>query len=220
MIGSHFVRGAGARDLGAGKGGRLRGGGGAGGVGPLPDAEADHRGFRGDDVSQAALENDRSSVHDPDSIAEALGFLKVVGREDHRDALRFEVLEESPYAAARFGVEPGRGLVEEEDRGLPHESAREVEAALFTAGERADLDFRAVREVDGVEGLLRGHWPRARSCPHANRFSDGQLGGEAAGLEHGPRVGANLRAVLRGVHAEDRYAPACGGCETFDDFES
>ena len=80
-------------------------------------------------------------VHDGDAVAEEVGLLHVVGRQDDRHAGLFvELADVLPDVAARLGVEAQGRLVEEEDLGPVDQAAGDLEAALHAA--RVLLDER------------------------------------------------------------------------------
>src|SRR3989442_3326198 len=66
----------------------------------------------------------RSMVHDRHAIAQPLGFLHVVRRQQHRAARRPEAADHVPQLAPRLRVEPGGGLVQEQELRPGHERDR------------------------------------------------------------------------------------------------
>ena len=77
-------------------------------------------------------------VHDHEPVAQLLGLVHVVGRQDERHAALLEPVEPVPDQVARLRVEPGRGLVEQQQLGLVDERAGDREAPLHAARERLD----------------------------------------------------------------------------------
>ncbi len=85
-------------------------------------------------------------VDDPDPAGERVGLLQVLGGEEDGDALLGgEPRDLVPERGAALDVEPGRGLVEEEDAGAVGERQRQVEAALHPARVAADFAVGRLR---------------------------------------------------------------------------
>ena len=63
-----------------------------------------------------ALGDDLRLVHDDEPVAQLLGLVHVVGREDERHAALLEPVQAVPQQVAGLRVEAGRRLVEEQDR--------------------------------------------------------------------------------------------------------
>ena len=83
-----------------------------------------------DQRARAALGDDPAVVHDDEPVAQLLGLVHVVRRDDERDALALEPEEPVPQHVPRLGVEAGGGLVEQEHLGVVHQAARDGEPAL------------------------------------------------------------------------------------------
>src|SRR6185437_103722 len=100
----------------------------------------DHLGLDvpGDERRRRALGELAPSVDDLDAIAQALGFVHEVRREEDRLALAQQRAQLLPHEVARLRVEAGGGLVEEEQVRIVHERAREHQPALHAAGELFD----------------------------------------------------------------------------------
>ena len=77
-------------------------------------------------------------VHDGDAVAEALGFVHVVGRKDDGAAVELELVDQIPKLAAGLRVEAGGGLVEEQKIGIADQGAGQREALLLAAGKGSD----------------------------------------------------------------------------------
>ena len=93
-------------------------------------------------------------VHDDEPVAQLLGLVHVVRREDERHALPLQAVEPLPDDVPRLRVEAGRRLVEQQHLRLVDERARDREAALHAARQRLDLVVRALGELDELEQLV------------------------------------------------------------------
>ena len=69
-----------------------------------------------DELARAALGDDLRLVHDDQPVAQLLGLVHVVRRQDQRHAALLEPVEAIPQEVAGLRVEPGRRLVEQQDR--------------------------------------------------------------------------------------------------------
>ena len=108
-----------------------------------------------------------------------------------------------------FGVEPGRRLVEEEHLGAAEQRERQVEAPPLTPGQLLDPYVGPPLEPDELQRLRRGPGPAGAARPHPHGLRDGQLGGEAALLEHHADPGPYGGPLGYGSWPEDPH-PAAG----------
>ena len=90
-------------------------------------------------------------MHDANSIA-SLGLFHVVRRQHDRDAIVLaQMLEVVPELAARRGIQPGAGLVEQQQLGFMQESFGQLDAALQPARQGLDAVARARCEPEPLE---------------------------------------------------------------------
>ena len=162
-----------------------------------------------------ALRHDAALVDDPDAVGEQVGLLQVLRGEEHGHAVvRGQALDLGPERAAALRVEPGGGLVEEEDARAVHQREREVEAPLHPAGVAADLAVRGLgqphprQQLVAAPDALRTRQAVQRGLklhvltPREERIEGGLLEGGSDG-------GPDLRAFLH--HVMPRHAGAAGG---------
>ena len=69
-----------------------------------------------DQLARRALGDDLRLVHDHEPVAQLLGLVHVVGRQDERHAALLEPVEPVPQQVAGLRVEAGRRLVEQQQR--------------------------------------------------------------------------------------------------------
>ena len=108
----------------------------------------------GDECARAALGDDPAVVHDDEPVAQLLGLVHVVRRDDEGDALALEPEQPVPQHVSRLRVEPGGRLVEEQHLGVVHEAARDGEPALHPARQRLDPVVAALGELGELEQLV------------------------------------------------------------------
>src|SRR5437868_1643120 len=88
----------------------------------LTPARALRPGPRRGDIGQ-----DRALVDDPDAVGERVRLLQVLGGQEDRDpVLVGQALDLLPQRGATLDVQPGGGLVQEQDPGRMHERQRQV----------------------------------------------------------------------------------------------
>ena len=85
------------------------------------------------ELGEGAVLDDRALVQDRDAVGELLGLVEVLRRQQHGRAALREILDGLPHLEARLRVEPGRGLVEEDDRRVADQAHRDVEPAAHAA---------------------------------------------------------------------------------------
>ena len=116
--------------------------------------------------------------------ASSVGLVEVLGRQEDRDAVGDQLADGLPHDPAAARVEPGRGLVEEDDPRVADEGHGEVEPPAHAAGVRRDRLLRRLDEVEALEQLID---------PPA-----------ALGLAQVPEVGHQLEVLLAGEQPVDR----------------
>ena len=109
----------------------------------------------GDQLSRRAFGDLPAVVEDDEPVAQALGLVHEVGRQQDRLALLEQVLQALPHQVTRLRVEAGGRLVEEHQVGVVDERAAEREAPLHAARKLAGLGARLGLQRGEVEQL--GH---------------------------------------------------------------
>src|SRR5262245_52591294 len=102
----------------------------------------------------SSLRDDFAMVDDGEALAEGVGFVHVMGRQDDRFALAVVAADDFPEQEARLRIEAGGGLVKEEDLGVVHHGARDRDALHHAAGEAADHVVGAVVQPELVEEFV------------------------------------------------------------------
>ena len=112
-----------------------------------------------------ALGDDPGLVHDDQPVAQLLGLVHVVGRQDERHAALLQSIEPIPEQVARLRVEARRRLVEQQERGLVDQRAGDGQASLHPARQRLDLVVRALGQLGELEQLVGARPTSARLSP-------------------------------------------------------
>ena len=107
-----------------------------------------------DQLARRALGDDLRLVHDDEPVAELLGLVHVVRREDEGHAALLEPVQPVPEEVARLRVEARRRLVEEQQVRLVDQRPRDRQAPLHAARQRLHLVLRALGELDELEQLV------------------------------------------------------------------
>ena len=93
-------------------------------------------------------------VHDRDAVAQGVGLLNVMGRQQDRAALAAHLQDRIVQLATGLGVEAGRRLVEEEDLGLVDERQGQREALPLAAGEGVEGTVGFLAQGEAVDELI------------------------------------------------------------------
>ena len=107
------------------------------------------------ELVRRALGDHEPLVDDGDAIAQAIGLVQVLGREENRRPLGHEALDELPEAESAPGIEAGRRLVEKEHGRPRNKRAGEVEPSAHAAGIRLHDAVAGLRQVELLEQLVR-----------------------------------------------------------------
>ena len=107
------------------------------------------------ELGGGALGDELAEVDDAYAVSQAVGFFKIVGREEYGDAeVGVDATYFFPDSGSADGVEAGGGLVEEKYFGIVDEGCGEVEPALHAAGIGADEPVYGRADVhERLEGL-------------------------------------------------------------------
>lgn len=116
-----------------------------------------------------------------DAVGGALDEVAVVADDDERAR---PAVEDVLQLGQGLDVEVVGGLVEEEDVGLVHQEAQDLEAAAFTAGEVADRGpLLLLGEAELLAELAGGHLPALAQVDALAHLLDG--------LQHPQRRGSS-----------------------------
>ena len=101
-------------------------------------------------------------VHDRHPVAEPVGLLHVVRRQQHRQPVAVQLVEDLPQGEAALRVEAGGRLVEEQDVRIVRDAARDHQTLGHAARERVDAGRGAVGQTELLQQFRR---PRPRLPP-------------------------------------------------------
>src|SRR5579871_585318 len=90
-----------------------------------------------DQIRGGALGDDLTVVDDGQAVAETLGFIHVMRRQQDRAAVALKGADDVPELATALRIEPGRGLVKKEDLRIANQRSRYGETLALSAGEFA-----------------------------------------------------------------------------------
>ena len=125
------------------------------GLGVEPQLDNFARRVVRDEIARRTLGHDGAMIHHHESIAELLGLVHVVGRDDERDAFSLQAVETFPEQVPGLGVEPGGRLVEDQEFRLVDEGSGNGEAAFHAAGKVVDPVVRPLGELREFEKFGR-----------------------------------------------------------------
>ncbi len=109
-----------------------------------------------------ALGDHLAVIDDRDLVGEPIGLFEILGGEQHCGALGDQFADQVPHPEPASGVEPSRGLVEEEHARLGDQGPCEVEPAAHAS--RVPLD-RPVAGIGQLESLQQLPGPRSAPFP-------------------------------------------------------
>ena len=180
-----------------------------------------------------------SGVHERDAVA-AFGLVEIMRGDDEGDALARHLIDQRPEAAARNGIDPARGFVEEDHARSMKDRAGEGEPLLPASRQRARDQVFLAKKARGVNrpGLAFSHGHAGQAVDAAEEtqvLNDGQIVIQAEALGHvadpafqrlgvfGDVDAENTRAAGRGSekaaeHADGRRLPSTVRSEEAEDF--
>ena len=138
--------------------------------------------------------------------AELVGFLEVLRREQYVGAVGHQVPDRTPQVHAAARIEPGGGLIQQQELRPADQARAEVEAAPHATRVGADEAVAGVGQIQSFEHVRgrRGRVPPAQPeqpCDHPQVLGAGHRGldrrvlpGETDDLAHALRLGADVDA--------------------------
>jgi hypothetical protein len=124
-----------------------------------------------------------------------------VGREQDRAARALEFFDQLPQLTPGLRIEPGGGLIQEQEIGIADERAGQREPLLLAARERADARPPLLLQLNELDHVLRRGAFLEEAAEQTHRLLDGELVGKLRFLEldsepllQGARVGFPLQA--------------------------
>ena len=171
------------------------------------DAEKVAHPVLGDELFGGAVGNQAAVLHQKRAREGRLDVFHLMGDEQDAAARRGHLRERLAHVPHAFGVEPGAGLVEDDDLRAVHQGAREEHAARLAGGQGVDLalgQLDAPQLLHAVEGNL------------ALAFGDREAGRHAQAAEEAAQHDVDRRQMhgdlvlhARGHHAD--HAAHLGG---------
>jgi hypothetical protein len=143
-----------------------------------------------------------SVVHDRDAVAELLGFLDVVGREQDGLLFLLEFLDNVVDFAADLRVESGRRFIEKHDARIVHQRHGQRQALLLAAGELGVERIFLFFESESREQLGRAPAAGVEAAEEVQGFANAHLVGQRGGLQR--RADDELKLVARPVAGPGR----------------
>jgi hypothetical protein len=122
-------------------------------------------------------------VDDGDAIAQALGFVHVVRREEDRPSAALQVAEDVPHLAARLRIEARRRFVEKKQLRIAYQGRGNGQTLLLSARELANPGVLLFVEFNHVEHLDRIEAAIVEGAKETKRLKDGELFGEFGFLQ-------------------------------------
>ena len=165
-----------------------------------------------DQLSRRSLGDDLPLVHDDEAVAELLGLLHVVRRQEQCHALALEPVEPVPDDVARLRVQPGRRLVQQKHLRVVDERPGDRQPALHPARERLHAILGAIGELDELEQLVGPLAQHRAGKPEVAPVDDdvlahGQLHVERVLLGNDSEPSTDRDAVSSRVEPEDAELP-------------
>ena len=102
-------------------------------------------------LARGALGDQAAVVEYRDPVGELVGFLEVLGGEEHGDAAGHQAADDLPHGAAAARVKPGRRLVEEDDLRVADQRHRQVQLPAHAAGVGRHELARRFRQVEPLK---------------------------------------------------------------------
>ena len=165
-----------------------------------------------DDLGDGAV-REQFAVGNVGEPMAAFGFIHVMRGDEKGQSLGGELMNLFPKIAARFGIDPGRRFVEQEQFWAVNEAGRERETLFPSAGELARELRLAARQPELLDALSHRLAPVLHAI-HARHeieiLRDAQILPEAESLRHVADLALDRFALRDHVVAQDLSAAVIG----------
>ena len=158
-------------------------------------------------------------VHDRESIAQDLGLLHVVGREQDRPAARLHAEDEVPQRAPSRRIEAGGGLVEEHELGIVDEREGHAQALALAAGQDPGLGVAPLAQVERLDQLGGRAGVAVEAAEQVEDLGDRELRIEGSGLEAHPDPWLELVRAAGDIDPEHGDLAAVGRPKALEDLD-
>ena len=158
-------------------------------------------------------------VDDRDAVAHGLSLLHRVGGEQDAVPGAPQLLDAPPQGAPRLRVEPGGGLVEQQEQGVVDGRDVERQPLLLAAGELLEPFAGLLVEPDGAQAVgdpVAGELDAVETAEQPGQLLDAQLGLEARRLQLDPEPGLRLQRLLPCIHPVDEHPTGTRGEQPLD----
>ena len=172
-----------------------------------------------DQFFRCALRNDASLIDDGDAIAEILGLIHVMRRQQDRAAARPELIEQHPQLAARLWVEPGGRFIEKQQIGVADDRTREREPLLLASGQAPHTAGPFTFELDDLQQLVDRPSTRIERSEQAERLLHRQLVCQLGFLQLDAEPLTEFGTVMGPAKAEHLDVAGIRRQQTLEDFD-
>ena len=205
---STAVRSSGTSSISpSGPGGANRSGGRRGPV-SQPVADPGAGPFAVPDGGGRPFRDDPAVADHRDLVGQVLRLVHVVRSQQHRLAERHQALDDLPRLVPGRGIEPGGGLVQEQQVRVADQGDGDVQPPLLSAGQLQHPGVPLALQAHEIDHVA--HRPRPRIVPgvHRDGLCHGEVPVHAAGLQHDPDLALQLPPLPCGIIAEDLHRAA------------
>ena len=109
----------------------------------------------GDQFAGSAPRDDLTAIEDRQVVAQDLGLVHVVSRDQHRAAARAEGLDDVPQAPTRGGVQTRRGFVQEQQVRIPDQGTSQGQTLPLPTGKLIDLGVALFLQSHEVQHFIK-----------------------------------------------------------------
>ena len=174
---------------------------------------------RGDQLARRVEGDDLAVLDDGDAVAEPLGFVHVVRREQHGPAGLAKAADDVPQLPARLRIEAGRRLVEKQKLRIADQCAGDGQPLLLSAGEIANPRLGFLFERNLRHRLFRLDSLPVEAAEERERFADGELFGESCFLQRDADSLPDFIVLLAPTEAQDFDVAGRGVEQPFEDLD-
>src|SRR5208283_2025534 len=135
-----------------------------------------------------AKEETAALIHQQQPVA-ALGLIEISGRDQHSYPLEDQRVKDAPKLAARDGIDPGSGLIEQQQLRRVDQGTGNAKLAFHTAGEQAGQTVSKPAHTRSLEQMIFSLLPHGPAYfedvgTKADVLGDGEILVEAELLGH------------------------------------
>jgi hypothetical protein len=172
-----------------------------------------------DQFGRRAQSDDLAMIYHRHSIAQTLGFVHVMGCEEDRPPFFLQFADDIPQVPPGLGIQSGRRLVQEQEKGIPNQRASDGKPLALTSRKLSHPGLGFLAQANRLHHLGRRVSVSIKTAEQSQCFKNGESFGKTRFLKGDSYPLAQLAVIPAPSHAENFHITRGGTQKPFKDFD-